>query len=234
MSTRPETRLMTGTAAGSRCADPVGHLEQPVGQQVVVEPCPPAGQRVSGAASTRSLVFTCIRSRVREPVGVDVVVGVREVESAADRLLPRHRRSCARSRNSGSTWKVTVVRIPSAPSPTRATSSTSAFSVGDARSTSPVAGHQLQPGELRRQRRAARPPVPWVPVETAPASVCSAMSPMLCSESPSRSSSSLRTWSGVPARAVTVIASRSTDDDPGQLRSGSSIVCSGAAIAVKL
>ena len=37
-------------------------------------------------------------------------------------------------------------------------------------------------------REATRPPVPWVPVEIAPAMVCSSMSPRLCSERPSFSS----------------------------------------------
>ena len=59
------------------------------------------------------------------------------------------------------------------------------------------------------------------------------MSPMLCSESPRCSSSALSTCSGVPARAVTVIASRSTATIP-LIRPGVSIVCSGTPIGVKL
>ena len=80
---------------------------------------------------------------------------------------------------------------------------------------------------------ATRPPLPWVPVEIAPATVCSAMSPMLCSVRPSSASRALRTWSGVPASAVTVIASRSTETIPVRA-SGSSSVSSATAIGVKL
>lgn len=73
--------------------------------------------------------------------------------------------------------------------------------------------------------------MPWVPVEVAPRRVCSAMSPLWCSDRPSRSSARLRSFSAVPARAVTVIASRSTSTTP-RMPSGRSSVCSGAAIAV--
>ena len=138
--------------------------------------------------------------------------------------------SCASTTKSGSTWKVRVVRMPSAPSPTRATSRTSGFSSADACSTSPVPVTSSMPASWA-DRPAAVPPVPWVPVEVAPARVCSAMSPMLCSDRPSRSSARLRSFSGVPARAVTVIASRSTSTTP-RIPSGRSSVCSGAAIAV--
>ena len=121
--------------------------------------------------------------------------------------------SCASSTKIGSTRKVMVVRIPSAPSPTRATSRTSAFSSGVARSRSPVPVTSSSPTTCAASP-AAVPPVPWVPVEIAPASVCSAMSPMLCRLRPSASSSALSTFSGVPARAVTVSASWSTATMP--------------------
>jgi hypothetical protein len=122
--------------------------------------------------------------------------------------------------------------MPSAPRPTRASSKTSAFSLAEARSTSPVPVTSSRPASCAA-RPAAVPPVPCVPVEVAPASVCSAMSPMLCSDRPSRSSARLRSLSGVPARAVAVIAVRSTSSTPVS-PSGRSSVCSGAAIAVKL
>ena len=59
------------------------------------------------------------------------------------------------------------------------------------------------------------------------------MSPMLCSERPSRSSSALSTFSWVPAYAVTVIASRSTPRIP-VIPLGRSITSRGAEMAVKL
>lgn len=57
-------------------------------------------------------------------------------------------------------------------------------------------------------------PVPWVPVDVAPETVCSMMSPMLVSDSPCAASVSLRCLSGVPAATVTVPASRSTARTP--------------------
>ncbi len=140
--------------------------------------------------------------------------------------------SSASSRKSGSTAKVTRVRIPRAPRPTRAISRTSALCSGEASRTSPVPVTSCSPA-IWADRPAATPPVPWVPVDVAPASVCSAMSPMLCSERPSRSSSALSTLSWVPAHAVTVIASRSTATRPA-IPCGRSIASSGAEIAVKL
>ena len=140
--------------------------------------------------------------------------------------------SSASSRNSGSTAKVSRVRIPRAPRPTRAHSKTSAFCSAEASTTSPVPVTSWS-AVIWADSPAVTPPVPWVPVEVAPASVCSAMSPMLCSDRPSRSSSALRTLSWVPAQAVTVIASRSTASSPARPW-GRSIASSGAEMAVKL
>lgn len=75
-------------------------------------------------------------------------------------------------------------------------------------------------------------PVPCVPVEVAPAIVCSMMSPMLVRESPSRASAVLRRLSGVPASTVTVIALRSMSRMPVS-RSGRISTPSVAAAAVK-
>jgi hypothetical protein len=75
-------------------------------------------------------------------------------------------------------------------------------------------------------------PVPWVPVETAPETVCSMMSPMLVSESPAAASVSLRCFRGVPAATVTVPPSRSNSRMPVS-RSGRMSIPSVAAAAVK-
>ena len=141
-------------------------------------------------------------------------------------------RSCASSTKSGSTRNVNVVSTPSAPRPTRATWRTSGSRVSVAVTISPVPVTSVRP-QTCADKDAATPPVPWVPVEMAPASVCSAMSPMLCRLSPSASSWRLSSLSWVPASAVTVIASRSTARIPPR-RVGRSMVCSGAEIAVKL
>ena len=69
---------------------------------------------------------------------------------AAERLGPSAIGcSCASSTNSGSTRKVIVVRMPSAPRPTRATSRTSAFSSRVGAEHLAVAGDQLEAGHLR-------------------------------------------------------------------------------------
>ena len=67
-------------------------------------------------------------------------VGAHDLSHA---LLHGIGRSSADSRNAGSACRVTAVTTPSAPSPTRAALSTSAFSSGEQLST--------EPGELRLQ-----------------------------------------------------------------------------------
>lgn len=76
-----------------------------------------------------------------------------------------------------------------------------------------VGGDQLQPSDLRGEEAESRP-VPWVPVLVAPETVCSMMSPMLVSDSPSRARAALSRLIGVPAPTVTVPASRSMSRIP--------------------
>ena len=75
------------------------------------------------------------------------------------------------------------------------------------------------------------PPVPCVPVEMAPAAVCSSMSPILCRARPRPFSRSLSSDRGVPASTVTVIASRSRELIPTN-RSGRIISPSLTAMSV--
>ena len=75
---------------------------------------------------------------------------------------------------------------------------------------------QLEPADLRADSDAATPPVPVVPVDVAPASVCSAMSPMLCRLRLSASGWALSTFSWVPAERGHSSASRSTDGMPAE------------------
>ena len=94
--------------------------------------------------------------------------------------------SCASRTKSGSTWKVSAGQDARArrARPGRA-SRTSGFSVADARSTSPVAGDQLEADDLGGQRRPRRRRCRGCRWRSRPARVCSAMSPMLCSDRPS-------------------------------------------------
>jgi hypothetical protein len=78
----------------------------------------------------------------------------------------------------------------------------------------------------------SRAPVPWVPVEIAPAMVCASMSPRLVMASPSVSSSALSRRIVVPERTVTCPVSRSTRSTPVQWRRSSASE-SATAIAVK-
>ena len=124
--------------------------------------------------------------------------------------------------------------MPSAPRPTRpASKSATSSSVppGRACTTDPSAVTTSRPATWA-DREAQRPPVPWVPVAIAPATVCRSMSPMLCSARPRPCRRSLSTCNGVPASTVTVIASRSTVRMPTS-RSGRSSRPSATAMPVK-
>ncbi|GAA3215574.1 hypothetical protein GCM10020256_17240 [Streptomyces thermocoprophilus] len=90
----------------------------------------------------------------------------------------------------------------------RAAAKTSGFSFSEQVSTEPSAvtsSSALIWAAIEAESR----PVPWVPVLVAPETVCSMMSPMLVSDSPSRARATLSLLSGVPASTVTVMASRS-------------------------
>ncbi|MGY3679172.1 hypothetical protein ACVWXU_002795 [Streptomyces sp. TE33382] len=121
--------------------------------------------------------------------------------------------SRAVSRKTGSTAKVIAVITPRAPSPSRAAANTSGFSSAEHRSTVPLAVTSSRP-RICADMDAESRPVPWVPVEVAPATVCSMMSPMFVSDRPSRARAALSRLSGVPASTVTVIAVRSTSRIP--------------------
>ncbi|CAM5421188.1 hypothetical protein SBADM41S_05603 [Streptomyces badius] len=117
--------------------------------------------------------------------------------------------SRAVSRKIGSTARVTAVITPRAPIPTRAAAKTSGFSSAEQTMTVPSAVTSSN-ARIWADMEAESRPVPCVPVEVAPAIVCSMMSPMFVSDSPSRASAVLSRLSGVPASTVTVIAARST------------------------
>ncbi len=63
-------------------------------------------------------------------------------------------------------------------------------------------------------RPPASRPVPWVPVCTAPETVCTAMSPMLARALPCPARTSLKSHRGVPAATVAVPASESRERRP--------------------
>jgi hypothetical protein len=112
------------------------------------------------------------------------------------------------SRKTGSTAKVIAVTMPRAPRPIRAAAKISGFSFSEQVSTEPSAVTSSSPLIWAAIEPDSRP-VPCVPVLVAPETVCSMMSPMLVSDSPSRASAALSLLSGVPASTVTVMDSRS-------------------------
>ena len=65
--------------------------------------------------------------------------------------------------------------------------------------------------------------MPWLPVASAPATVCAVMVPTFASASPTRSRAALSTASEVPPPTVTVLASRSIDVTPAHADMSSSV-----------
>ena len=223
--------LIRGIQRGRALPTPVDHAEDRVGQEVVVEPVPEPAQRLAGrrgpgcspwpgsgrCAGTSTARRGGSRRRAR-----------RSGPAASSQSIGN---SCASSVNSGSTAKVRVVRMPSAPRPSRATANTSGFSVAAAVSTSPLPVTSSRPASWALSE-ATRPPVPWVPVEVAPATVCSAMSPMLCSDSPSASRAGVEhVQRGAGAAPSPSGCSRSTATSPASC-AGLSMIPSGAAMPV--
>ena len=98
----------------------------------------------------------------------------------------------------GTQRRVTALIAPSAPIPTRAARSSSGWVAAASCRTLPSASTSSRPSTWAEMLR-SRAPVPWVPVEIAPAIVWRSMSPRFSIASPSRVSSSLRSASTVPA-----------------------------------
>ena len=102
----------------------------------------------------------------------------------------------------GTQRRVTAAIAPSAPMPTRAARSSSGWVAALSWRTPPSASTSSIPSTWAEMLR-SRAPVPWVPVEIAPAIVWRSMSPRFSIASPSRASSSLRSASTVPAPTLT-------------------------------
>ena len=119
--------------------------------------------------------------------------------SAAVRV---HGRSSACSAKAGTHRTVILVMIPSAPIPRRAASNTSGSDSREQVRTEPSAVTSWRPTTVAGRPGAAHP-VPWVPVDTAPARDCSAKSPRFGCARPSSHSSGPSRCSRVPAQTVT-------------------------------
>ena len=91
---------------------------------------------------------------------------------------------------------------PRAPIPRRAASKTSGCEVGEQERTDPSAATSCSPTTVAGSPGAPHP-VPWVPVDTAPASDCSAKSPRFCCANPSSQSRGPSRCRRVPAQTVT-------------------------------
>src|SRR5829696_4629214 len=109
--------------------------------------------------------------------------------------------STARSAKAGTAWSVTAVTTPSAPSPMRAAENTSGRRFASQSSTAPSGVTNCRP-RTWVARPPNRAPVPWVPVEKAPATVCRSMSPRFVSDQPRRTSSAFSRCSGTPGPTV--------------------------------
>ncbi len=95
-----------------------------------------------------------------------------------------------------------MLSTPSAPRPTRPTANTSAFSDGEQVTVEPSASTSSN-ARTCVARPPKREPVPCVPVETAPATVCASMSPRLVIDNPRLSSTRLSRRRVMPASTVT-------------------------------
>ena len=227
---RPEMSLSRGTSPGRRL---VRRLLQPKTRFERNSSSSQARNRESGSAGSRVRLLRLVSNRS--------VCGNQYISKCSLLSTSSSKRSRASSQRIGASWaarvnigstrSVTEVRMPSAPRPIRARASTSGFSSASARSRVPSPVTISRPTTWALSE-ATRPPVPWVPVEMAPAMVCSAMSPMLCSDRPSFSRAVFSSCSGVPASTVMVIASRSTPTTPRRL-SGRSSRPSVRAMSVK-
>ena len=102
----------------------------------------------------------------------------------------------------GTQRRVTAAIAPSAPTPTRAARSSCGSVAALSWRTLPSARTSSSPSTWAEMLRSLAP-VPWVPVEIAPAIVWRSMSPRFSIASPSRASSSLRSASTVPAPTLT-------------------------------
>ena len=220
LSARPERSLSRGTSPGRRL---VRRLLQPKTRLERNSSSSQPRNRDSGSAGSTLRLLRLVSSRS--------VCGNQYISKCSLAAASSSKRSSASSQsigaswaarvNSGSTLSVTDVRMPRAPSPIRASASTSGFSSASARSRVPSPVTISRPATWALSE-ATRPPVPWVPVEMAPAIVCASMSPMLCRDRPSFSRAVFSSCSGVPASTVTVIASRSTPTTPRRLSGCSS------------
>jgi hypothetical protein len=140
-------------------------------------------------------------------------------------------RSSARSVNASTQRSVSSVTTPSAPTPTRAAANTSGFSVAEQFSTVPVPVTSVS-ASMKVARQPSLAPVPWVPVDMAPETVCTSMSPRFGTASPCSASRWFSTDSGMPACTVTSRRARSTETRPAS-PSSSSRTPSVAAAGVK-
>ncbi len=175
-----------------------------------------AGATSVGSTSSRSLVFVSIRSVCgNQYVSTWWCAGDPLVEAVEASSQPIGV-SLASSTKSGSTRNVIVVSTPSAPRPSRANSRISGFSVSVARDDLAGAGDQLQPADLGGQRRPRRRRCRGCRSRWRRRASARRCRPCCAGSGPAPASSALRTLSWVPASAVTVIASRSTDEDPAE------------------
>ncbi len=123
-------------------------------------------------------------------------------------------RSSAASVKAGTHCSVTVESTPSAPTDTRAALNRSGFSSAEQETTDPSASTSSRPATwVAMPPRPA--PVPWVPVEIAPETVCASMSPRFAIARPRVSSVAFSSLIVVPDRTVTSPESRSAADDAG-------------------
>ena len=142
---------MARDRGGPEPAQFVHHPEQAVGQQLVVEQEPDPGQ--SGPVDGPVVALGQHAVRVREPVELDVVVGVRVAANDSRVSSSGPGRSAARSRNAGTQLSVTSVSTPSAPRPDPRGREDVRMVLGVAAQHLPSAGDECQPSTWL-----ARPP----------------------------------------------------------------------------
>jgi hypothetical protein len=112
--------------------------------------------------------------------------------------------------NASTQRSVTSVTTPSAPTLTRAARNTSGADDEEHLITSPVPV-TISSASTKVDRHPNDAPVPWVPVASAPATVCPSMSPRLGRASPCVASTAFNADSRIPAGTATCRVAASTD-----------------------
>ena len=181
-----DMRASGGTSAGTRAAGRRRPRERAVGEELVVHP--PARQRGSGAPSLERHAVVALEQASRRCAGTSRTRRGRsghELVEAARAARPGARGpSTARSANAGTACRVTAVTHPERAEPDPGGGEHVGVLGRRAVRDRAVGVHELAAPRTWAASPPSSAPVPCVPVEMAPATVCASMSPRLGSAQP--------------------------------------------------